>query len=338
MARRYLAGPRQLAPGTIFEVARRHGIEIPPGRDKVQICCPIHEDHRPSAVLFGSSNTFYCHVCTTDGAWTAKKFAAELGVTWPLDGHARAIERPRPTPRGAPESTFTPEDAQRVFAAALEGARDNDRVDENRPALDYLDKRGLLAALEVGLVGILGSRMALPSQVDWWAWRCYEIVAPLYNAEGKLVIVQARSIIPQGKKTLFPKGSLAGGTMFANRPGLAMLRGDPSVPTRVILGEGMTDYLALSIVSPLPVISAPGTGGAAKCAGPWAQGREVWLALDNDGAGDKAVNPTAKALYRNGATDVYRIEWPRHANDACDALAAIGEVALGEFLEREVGV
>jgi DNA primase len=130
-----------------------------------------------------------------------------------------------------------------------------------------------------------------------------------------------------------PKGSSISGTVFADSRGRELLRGELAEGGSVILGEGLTDALALAIASPMPVLTAPGTGVAAAAVGPWARGRSVLLALDFDDAGNGAVKPVSRALFEQGAT-VRRLLWPKPAKDACDALVLMGAAGLGNFLSN----
>ena len=105
----------------------------------------------------------------------------------------------------------------------------------------------------------------------------------------------------------------------------------------VILVEGMTDFLALTIVSSLPVLGAPGAGMARHSIAKWVRGRELYLGLDMDKAGLSEVVPTARAAYECGAEAVYRLPWP-YGQDACDALKRMGAEDLALFLEETVRV
>jgi len=105
---------------------------------------------------------------------------------------------------------------------------------------------------------------------------------------------------------------------------------------KVILGEGLTDFLALSIAAPVPVLSVPGASFFAAAIGPWVAGRDVYLAADNDEAGEAAIPPTARAALERGARNVFAITWPEGCKDACDAIAALGAIGLSEFLECEL--
>jgi DNA primase len=122
--------------------------------------------------------------------------------------------------------------------------------------------------------------------------------------------------------------------MFASRLGLAVLRRQWSGPQLVVVGEGLTDHLALTISSPLPVVSTPGTSVASGIFGTWVAGYVVMLALDADAAGRAALQPAAEQARRFGARDVRGVAWPSGCNDACDVLAHRGRNGFMEILDR----
>ncbi len=104
----------------------------------------------------------------------------------------------------------------------------------------------------------------------------------------------------------------------------------------MLLAEGLTDYLALSSVATVPVLAAPGSGMAEYTVGPWARNLDIVLALDDDEAGRKAISPTARKLHKLEARSVHALVWPKGCCDACDALEALGEGGLFEFLARHL--
>lgn len=310
-----------LQPGLIFSIARQAGVRIPDAGAKRAIRCPFHEDRHPSAFL-SERNVFYCSVCTPAAGWTAKRFAEALRTSGGL-----ASGQP------AGVASFTAQDAELVWRLGRLRALDDARVSADRDVYAYLAARHLMESWELRLFGVLASGMQLPEAVAWWPDASYRIVAPVYDQRGRLANVQARSITRREPKVLFPKGSIARQTLFADGRGLAVLRGWDRPDKRILFGEGLTDFLGLSIVSPVPVLAVPGTGNAAPSIGPWARDASVFLALDNDPAGEEVVRAAAAAAYRNGAKRVARITWPKHSKDACEALERVGEDAFTTFIE-----
>lgn len=321
-----------LLPGMIFGIAADVGITMRGKGDKRACKCPFHDDHIASAFL-SVTNCFYCSVCTPAHGWSAKTFSEALGLSW--NGRAVTTTFVRQRPRSAPPPpSFGPYEARLTWNASYARCRDDDRAVDDRDVFAWIADRGLLESFELGVLGVVPTR-GLQAAIAWWPERGYRVVAPLFDAHGEIVSIQARAIIPAEQKVRNPKGSRIAGTVFADRPGQRALAGVQA--DRVVYGEGLTDMLALSISSPWPVITAPGTGNALNSVGPWANGAEILLALDCDAAGQEAVLPVAQRLREYGARNVRRVEWPDGAKDACDVLAARGSAGLHEFLLRVGG-
>ena len=313
-------GGHPLEPGLIFEIAQTAGlVVVREDRDKVAIRCPFHDDQTPSAFL-SRSNVFFCSVCTQDRGWTAKEFAERLRVPWPYEQSNTKLD-------------FGPAEARRVWEQARSRARNDDDANQDVAAYSYLARRGLLESWEENAFGILADNMSLHESVAWWPRSGYRIIAPLRNARGAVANVQGRCIWPAEKKAVFPKGSRAKGTVFASATGCDLLRGASSWE-RVILAEGLTDYLALSIYSPVPVVSAPGTGMAASAVGPWVKGLDVYIALDADPAGRSAVTEVARKVFACGGRHVRRIGWPGGCKDPCEVIQRFGGVEFEHYLRR----
>lgn len=326
-------GVDRMEPGRIFEIARAAGIAVPEKGDKRPIRCPIHDDKHASAFL-SVRNVFYCSRCTPDGGWTAKEFAAAIAQPW--GACMPAFARPIPTPKVDERPSFTPQDAQLVWSLALARARDDEAVAADSEAYAYLAERGILESWELGAFGVLASDPKLPKAVAWWPSAGYRVVAPLYDQDGKIASVQARSIVGREPKTLFPSGSRSARTAFASTRAAELLRSSHAAHDAVLLGEGLTDFLALSAATAIPVFCAPGTGFAAGFVGAWVCGRALLLALDVDAAGALAVDPVAQAAKAHGARRVVRVTWPPGCKDACDVVREHGLLALSNFLERGV--
>jgi len=318
-----------LPGGEIFRIAEGAGIRMRGDGDKRTLRCPFHDDHNASAFL-SVSNVFFCSVCTPGGGWTAKRFAEALGVLWNgrnSTDFAPVVRFVEPSPRREPK--FSVAEAKTTWIRSLARARDDEMVERDRDVHDYLARRRLGEALELGAYAVLPSD-DLNLVIARWPERGYRLIAPLFDLSGTIVSLQARSIVPVIRKTLNPTGSPVAGTVFADRRGQRLLAGETA--SHVVFGEGMTDMIALAIASPWPVLSAPGTANAVRAVGAWARGATVLLALDCDEAGNAAVVPVADALYRHGARAVRRVVWDDELNDACAVVEAAGVSALDEFL------
>lgn len=326
-----------LPPGVILAIAQAAGVETTQGPGtKTALRCPFHDDRRPSAVLFSETNAFHCSVC---GNLNAKEFARRLGERWPPPDLPR---RQPPAPGRSKESAFTATDGQRVWNRTLARARADDGavITEDKPVYDFLKRRWLQETWEFGLFGTLGptANTKLPEAIRGWGPAGFRLVAPLYDRHGRVANVQARQVKESGTgpKVLFPKGSSATGLVFADAPGIEVLRGTWE-RNRVLLAEGLTDFLALSLASPIPVLSIPGTGTARTAFGPWARGKTIYLAFDMDAAGDGATRQAA--LQATGAKALKRLRWLEGCEDACDVVERYdgGITALASFLDQVLG-
>jgi hypothetical protein len=324
---------RQLRHGTIFDVAADAGIELRASAGKVPIRCPFHDDRHASAFV-SESNTIYCSACTPEGGMGAKRFAEALGLAW-----EHYVERELTPGASRPKAAkgaleFGPADAVRAWEAARARARDDDAVDADREVYEYLALRKLLPSWESCAFGILADRPDLHEAIGNWPRRGYRVIAPLFNLAGAIVGIQARGLERCDPKTLVPRGCRISGSVFADARGRRVLLGDAPEAETVVLGEGLTDYLALTIASPFAVMTSPGTSNALAAVGAWARDRRVLLALDNDPAGHAATPAVAAALHQRGAAGVFRVNWPDRAKDAADVLSRRGASGLEEFLRR----
>jgi hypothetical protein len=252
---------------------------------------------------------------------------------FPTDGERDCARLQRAIARPRQPSSWSADCAKKVWRIGLIRICDDESIDADSDAYEYLKSRGLSPAWEQDLYGILHPELAseLPGAVQHWPERGYRIVAPLYDQQGEVSEVQARSIDPKAEvRTLLPKGGSAKGKVFACSRGRDLLRNE-STSSVVILGEGLTDYLALSISAPIPVFSTAGVGTAANCIGPWAKKRTVILALDCDQAGENGTVDAARVIKERGGR-AQRLRWPREANDACEMVERFGVDDLAQFL------
>lgn len=329
---------KTLREGIIVDVLHAAGLEVTGKGNKWAILCPLHDDETPSAVLYYATNVFYCSRCTPGRGIGAKKLAELLNVPWmPV---VRGIYEPstyvRPPRAERPKPSFTPDQARSVWAASKARARNDEFTIVDAETHGYLAGRGLAEACELGLYGTVGVGMDLPEAVAYWPNVACRIVAPLHDRKGEVVSIQGRKIDGSAKKTLFPSGPLPSGVTFANEPGRCLRAGTPATSDPVVFGEGLTDFLALSIALPLPVLSVPGTGSAVGAVDSWATGRTVLLALDCDQAARNVLDDTSAALYRAGAARVLRVRWPKPCKDACDVIATHGSVFLHDFITGQI--
>lgn len=323
-------GARALRVGLIFDLAEAGGVEVSRRRPKTPIRCPLHNDRQASAFL-SENNVFFCSVCTPNGGMSARAFASALGVDWRGTVSAN-VPRPRPGARPDSKTPFTAHEASIVWSRARDRMCNDEMVDADREAWNFISKRRLGEGFELSAFGILAEGMGLPAAVSLWPDTGYRLVAPLFDRRGVIANVQARAVIDRSPKTLFPAGSSVSGSLFACSRGVQVLRGEWYSAPCYLLGEGLTDHVALSIASPIPVLSAPGTSMAAAGVGTWVRDSVLYLALDLDDAGENVLDAVTQAAYRFGARKVHRVEWPGRAKDACDVVAERGVDGLERFL------
>ncbi|MBN1417900.1 MAG: toprim domain-containing protein [Planctomycetes bacterium] len=212
------------------------------------------------------------------------------------------------TSKTEPASTFSPTDAARVWAACVERVRDDDAIDEDEPVYTFLRQRCLAEAWEERphVFGILplGDDPRMPPAIRRWNWTGHRLVVPLYGTRekktGQLINIQSRHIgvprLPKGARLkLFPAGSIASGTAFANGPAIEMLRGGRR-GERVVITEGLTDFLTHAIEDDGCVLGVPGASMTPSAIGAWARGRVIVLFLDTDEAGLKATRDAARRI------------------------------------------
>lgn len=333
--------PSELPAGTIFHVVAAAGLELKGAGDKRTLRCPLHNDRTASAFVSASRNLFSCS--SGCGSYSAKRFAEALGVSWPpssLRGRGDSVfpsaRRLSPAPKADEPPTFGAEAAEAVWRACLERVREDKAatIAADADVYGFLRRRGLSQALtEEDALGILPPALTVEG-LERWHERGYRLVAPLFDAAGRLANIQARAIGDSQLKTLNPRGSRAAGLAFASRLGRELLRGEWNGDT-VILAEGLTDTLGLAMVAEVPVLAAPGVGPASRAVGTWCRGRRVILAMDQDEAGERVVGDIARAVKAAGGVPL-RLRWPPGAKDACETLERLGVEGLGDSLAEAV--
>jgi hypothetical protein len=288
--------------------------------------CPAHPDPSPSLHIDRGRDgqvLLHCFAGCDLGAILAalgleKRDLFPAGLPARPSGNLRRTQNPPQVARR--EKPFTPDRARVLWAACLELAQGGELAESVNA---YLAGRGLLPDREgEELYGVAP-----------FSWRPHLLAAPLFDVEtGKLVNVQMRRIDDAGEpKTMNPKGSRVSGTVFANWRALEILRGERIDPAPIVIGEGLTDFLALSFATTWPVVSLPGV--SVEITAPWAKGRTVYLALDQDGPGEAAAARVTSMVTAAGGRP-FRLRWPPGAKDACDAMAALGGL---EAFSRELG-
>ncbi len=297
-----------------------------PSGDEIAFCCVVHEDKNPSASFNTAKGAWNCLGCGTSGG------VIDLGRRLGLDtGPFPPPRTPRPpTPRRIPtppqRSTFSNAHAQDLWHAC------SPNPDSDPEAADWLWGRGLLRSVELGMIRFVPEEHSYPGGTQQWYGKGYRVAAALFDHDGTICGVQARSILPDAQpKVRNPFGSSTKGKMFANSDAQRLLRGEEVAKTAMIT-EGLTDTAALSWLSNLPVVGVPGTKCAMHAIGSWVKGTTLIVAFDNDKQGVEAREATCREAYHQGAARVMDLKWPNGVGDACDALDQFGPTGLAAWL------
>lgn len=172
-------------------------------------------------------------------------------------------------------------------------------------------------------------------EVDDLAAKGYRIAVPLYAPEdGRLVSFQFRLAEDPADEKIRRKWNLKGsldGAVFGLSGGLASI-GEKDL---LLVTEGLTDSLAAASageLGPVRVVGFPGAGGSKhlpETFGETLRGRNVILALDQDGTGEDAARELARSLLRVGAKP-FRLRTTE--KDLCAELVKTGETAAALLL------
>jgi len=228
-------------------------------------------------------------------------------------GRAPLVSAPAPKPHPAPEQKPRRVPREQLRALWRAGRPVDYAPDGKHPTYEagvrYLARRGF----DLADVAYLDLVRILPEQLHrwpkWWPWGragAWTIGALLYEPNGTPASIQARAVELEGQpkpdpKSRNPKGYEIRNLLFADPAGVAMLRGNEPAPSTVLLAEGLTDTIALSLfayrrpehIAVLGVIE----GGAAALAGvKWTPGQVVVCFTDTDPAGDKYAAAALAAL------------------------------------------
>jgi hypothetical protein len=276
-------------------------------------CCPAHGDSTPSLSIERGQKGWLI-LCRAGCSFEAICAAAGLEPSELFEHQTESFHG----------DTFDPQLAAKVWRDSRARARDDERVEEDEEVYSFPDERGLSESWEAGTYGVLPTQ-GLPDELARWPATAHRLIVPLHAPGGRVANIQARSVRGTKPKVLVPTGSRTKGLLFANDAGKRVIGGTAEPGGTVVFGEGLTDFLALSMVTVIPVFCAPGTTTAAAAVGSWVRGRTLFVALDADGPGAVASKGVAARAHQRGAAAVRRIRWPKGCVDACDALKKLGQ-------------
>lgn len=296
--------------GDIAELRARHPLGdaveaagvVLRGKGRVrQGVCPFHDEVEGSFTVYGDSEKFYCFGCGARG--DVLDFVGRMeGLTLPQvirrldDGSGAVVAAPtkRATPTQRPTAAPIPPRDPALLTAAVRFY--GGQLRRSPVATQYLASRGigLGAAMRLGLGyapghglrerlqanGFTGQRLRDSGLfLERGAERFAATVTVPDMASGRVRWLTGRAVQPAAR----PRFQALPGP----KPVLGLDALGPAPPW-VIVAEGVFDYLTLAAWG-YPAVAALGTQGMDKVAGALRGCPRVFLAFDNDGAGDKAA-------------------------------------------------
>lgn len=227
-----------------------------------------------------------------------------------------AIRRPAPRPTAKPAPVTAPKRPPQAEVLALWESSLAPGLTMAEPPPGYLDGCGYLAARNLPSYALSSLDMVriLPAEYPWPAWwlwgnhRRWTVAVLGYEADGTPASLHARAVdfpgwpLPEGApKTIWPKGYESRGLLFADRRGLALLRGEGEPLAGVLLAEGLTDTLALALYAArkseaFAVLGLAAGGASALARVVWPEGLTAFVCTDSDEAGERYADEAAAAL------------------------------------------
>jgi len=286
-------------------ILQRYGIQHNGSRGQVTVCCPFHDDTRPSLSVNLDRKLFNCFSCSEKGdvldfvakmekvsiGEAARIIAGACGI--PIDG-VRSSSYPPRKPVAAQQAGSAPQRPGNGKIARCEAQRGS--KEGNRPlgytlGLDpkhpYLAERGLTPKLiaEFGL-GYSGSRFVLTGRV----------CIPIHSVEGQLIAYAGRwaskDVPPRVPKYLLPRGFKKSEVLF-NLHRVASA-------DHVMLVEGYWGVFRLHALG-IPAVALMGRtlSKAQEELLACSQARFLTLFLDGDEAGREAAQALLPHVTRN---------------------------------------
>ena len=311
------------------------------GKGRVrQGVCPFHQEAEGSFTVYGDTEKFYCFGCGAGG--DVLDFVGRMeGLTLPEairrldDRTTRVATEPslRPTPTLRPAAAPLPPRDPALLTAAVRFYAGQLR--RSAKAREYLAWRGIGvdAALRLGLGYATGDGLPEYLQLAGFdngrirgsglflergAERFAGMITVPDLAHGLARWLTGRAVDPSAK----PRFQAVPGP----KPALGLAALGPSPPW-VVLAEGVFDRLALAAWG-YPAVAALGTQGMDKVGSVLRGCHRVFLAFDNDDAGNTAAQSLRQLLGRRAAV----INLP-------DEIADVGELATlahGQLLFRQL--
>ena len=284
------------------------------GRGRVrQGVCPFHQEAEGSFTVYADSEKFWCFGCGAGG--DVLDFVGRMeGLTLPeairrLDDGTTPVATSstvRHAATGQPAAPAIPprDPALLTAAARFYGGQ----LRRSRKAVDYLASRGIGAAAarrlglgyasgnglrdHLGSAGFYANRQRASGLfLEGGTERFAGMVVVPDTANGLVRWLVGRAVQPNAK----PRFQAVPG----QKPALGLARLGPA-PSVVIVAEGVFDYLTLAAWG-YPAVAALGTQGMDKVAAALRGCPRVFLAFDNDDAGNAAADSPRNLLGNRAA-------------------------------------
>jgi len=260
--------------------------------------CPVCEDpdvsSSPSAMMNPDGDIWNCLKGNHGGSITSlsKQLKTERG--WDIRGAANAATR-RTAPVHSPKQTNKSKGPAPSPTAVIEW---NQALLENKGVISsFMSRRGI------------DEESIIENEIGWDE-KTRRFTIPVYDKDGELVNIRK-----------YKMGAGDNEQKFINHQGWGNARlFMPWVledAEGIILAEGELDCLLLNQMG-FPAVS--GTGGSGTWLTAWSKeftGKTVYVAYDQDDAGEKGALLVSNAL-RNFATAVYRVKLPTPGSDVTD--------------------
>jgi len=321
----------------ILDVLAQYGIETRPQGRGYMARCPFHDDSTPSLSVDPIKNVWHCFGCNAGGSvidfvmkkdgLTFREAMEKLLVDGGQMKRASQIIPPPPRPEPAcPESDRRVEGPKSsgVSRELIEGVIDHYHKTLAGPdtkGLEYLRGRGLadpetLKVFRVGYVngtlknvlpksaiGPLQQLGILNDKGNEFFFGC--VVVPVFCSDGTLGEMYGRSI--EGTRHLYLPGNHRG---VLNAKAVEVFNDPAGSGTGIILAEAIFDALSLYTAGVQNVIPCYGTGGFIEDHRMVLKNtRRVFLAFDNDEAGESAAKKLADRLTADGK-ECHRVHLP----------------------------
>ena len=171
-------------------------------------------------------------------------------------------------------------------AELLRTLRSSRQLTSSPEAVAFLERRKIPPSCPARVLGDY-----VPS---WWG-RQWPLIVPMYDACGVVRSMHGRDITGRAPhKTAWPRGYDAVGLFFADAGGLRLLRRGEA--KRVLICEGMTDYLAASARWDGATLGVTSGSARALRGVQWPDGAQLYIATDRDRAGEEYARAIGAAV------------------------------------------